>query len=102
MLTSKFMIFEAAIVSVSHLISSLLAHQLVIQLIGSILCPCTSPPAGLEKILAAGECCGSCEIPDDVRIMMHHCLDASFQLLRFKEVSAQLTKKNLDAAHNHH
>ncbi|EYB83538.1 hypothetical protein Y032_0333g2794 [Ancylostoma ceylanicum] len=68
--------------SVSHLISSLLAHQLVIQLIGSILCPCDRPPEGLEKILTAGDCCGPCSIPADVRVMMHHCLDASFQIAR--------------------
>ncbi|CAJ0592947.1 unnamed protein product [Cylicocyclus nassatus] len=68
--------------SVSQLISSLLAHQLVIQLLGSILCPCDPPPEGLEKILAVGSCCGRCSIPDDVRIMMHHSLDASFQVAR--------------------
>ncbi|KAK6729296.1 hypothetical protein RB195_006380 [Necator americanus] len=39
------------------------------------------PPEGLEKILT-GDCCGPCSVPSNVRIMMHHCLDASFQVAR--------------------
>lgn len=65
----------------SHLISTLLAHQLVLQMIGSILCPCEQPPKALEKILTASEfLCGSCEVPEDVRVMLHYSLDASFQV----------------------
>ncbi|KAK6034122.1 hypothetical protein COOONC_28373 [Cooperia oncophora] len=69
-------------ISVSFLISTLLAHQLIVQMIGSILCPCERPPKGLEKILSGGDCAGrsSLDIPDDVRIMLHHSLDASFQV----------------------
>ncbi|KAK5971988.1 hypothetical protein GCK32_012662, partial [Trichostrongylus colubriformis] len=44
--------------SVSFLISTLLAHQLIVQMIGSILCPCEHPPKGLEKILNSGEFVG--------------------------------------------
>nr|CDJ95025.1 Protein of unknown function DUF1981 domain containing protein [Haemonchus contortus] len=68
--------------SVSFLISTLLAHQLIVQMIGSILCPCERPPKGLEKILTSGDCTkrSFLEMPDDVRIMFHHSLDASFQV----------------------
>ncbi|PIO70212.1 hypothetical protein TELCIR_07945 [Teladorsagia circumcincta] len=54
--------------SISFLISTLLAHQLIVQMIGSILCPCERPPKGLEKILTSGDCAGRSPlaIPDDV------------------------------------
>ncbi|VDL66035.1 unnamed protein product [Nippostrongylus brasiliensis] len=77
-------------ISICHLISTLLAHQLLVQLIGSILCPCDRLPKGLEKILPAGDgTCRPSELPDDIRTMLHHCLDASFQVIQETDLEFQ-------------
>ncbi|KAJ1346286.1 hypothetical protein KIN20_001044 [Parelaphostrongylus tenuis] len=82
--------------SISYLISSLLAHQLIVQLIGTILCPCERVPEDLERILIASECTESYELSDDVRVMLHHCLDASFQVAldfqRLRSLSSALSQ----------
>uniref|UniRef100_A0A1I7WVH9 FAT domain-containing protein n=1 Tax=Heterorhabditis bacteriophora TaxID=37862 RepID=A0A1I7WVH9_HETBA len=82
----------------SYVISSLLAHQIIIQILGSILISSDTLPHEMKGILAHCQSHATKhQIPKDIRMMMYHCLDASFQGQENTKYMAHQVARDMDS-----